>query len=750
MRPFPSTHHNTFCFYDHFMSLFGSYAHHIRFHLLFAIFFLYVPVAIAATTEPPIDSAALAARVQAEADRALLDLELNAARISQTEREQLFNDIRTDIYTYLIPVKQRFDDAKVLLLNRTGIAESVINFGDQVANFVGLTKGEYLKQQIAQALTDAQVSDALNKMQLQLDEAIERRSADLYSKHRLQFADTLRTLIAQNDLPSIAKEHFLDDILKQIMATNIALAQSRGEPVIESTLDIPIGTLAGGAALAITRTVLRKRLTQQVGARVGASLVARAIGGRAASLLLPGLGWLAFLGGVTYDILNLKSSTVEVVTNAVDTSYRAVENELIAPNAIQPLVDNIISTTEGLLANDLESTRATLVGSFENVLTQARSPGIVAIAGDMPAEAIYRLVKDVALAFGTGYIDLDIRLKRQIVVAGGPERTRILLERYGLQFVELYQRFPQPSSKMLRHDAGLELFDAIMASPNHDAELDIINRALSQYPNFDGTHARTFLLIQDLAPHRSVNEISNEALVAIVPSFHSFDQLRTTRRDIAAALVQAVLEGTVGSITLSTLSNRPIDEVVILAGTMVALGGTQFNTLTVDPGVEWIIKFRSDFPDLSGLKMLREDIGFIHVYAISRRGKEAVKVRSQLINEHGPLDATQDRALAWVLGQLSTRTQVSSSYIDDLISLGIPDGPWPNFLAVPIARVIAYIGLTPAVIMIVLLLVLPPLLAWWRFFGRVGRRRNNGLQLSTPSDMLIHPPGIEVSHKERQ
>lgn len=715
-----------------------------------AIVLLFSTHALAATddgnaAQPAIDSAALAARVQAEADRALIDLELNAARVSQTEREQLFEVIQADVRAYFVPVRQRFNEAKLNLQNRIGVVDGIINIGDNLGSIVGLTEGEYLKDLIEKTLAEVRVDAALVQLQSDLDTAVERRAIDLYSAHRLQFSDVLRTLVAQNDLPQAARDQLLNDLLQQILAENIALAKARGEPVVEATFDVPIGTLAGGAALVATRSLIRQRFAQQVGGRVGASFAARAIGGRAASLLVPGVGWAVFVAGLGYDLWNLSSSTAEAATNAVDTTYRAVETELLIPKAIQPLVDNIAASTEDLLGRDLESTRAALVGSFENVLHQVRSPGIVEVVGDLPAEAVYRLVKDVALAFGTGYLDIDMRLKRQIVADGGAERSRILLERYGLQFVDLFQRFPRATGKMMRHDAGLDLLDAVMTAPNRETELDTIDRALARYPNLDGTHARAFLLVRGLMPEKSLNEVSGEALAAMAPVLDQLTQLRSARQQTAKLLVGAVLSGDVGPVALRTLDQRRIEELATLAEAMVAVGGGRYVELAARPGSDWILHFLSDFPGEHGLKMLREDPGFLQVYAGSRRGKLAVEARIRLIAEQGPLDPAQDRALTWVLGQLSPRSQVTASYIDDLVALGIPDGPWPNFLAVPVARITAYLGLTAVVVLLGALLVMPPLLAWWRFFGRVGRRRRaqpHG-QPKLPIDVTSVPQTID-------
>lgn len=714
-----------------------AYLRHSVIILLLIAIFLHFPSTLRAQSD--ITPGSIAMRVDMEIKSALTELEMKASSVLPDEREQLRQDVITAFSADIRPLRAAFDRAKSIFAQRYGAGTAIRSTAESIKCAFFNCDPTILTDAIAASLSLAGVKDELENTRERMDQSVEHLTIDLYDWYRRRAVMILKSLIERRDFPQRTLDAMEKELLEQVLQERLALAQARNEPVIETKMDVPIGTLAGGAALVATRQVIRGQLSRQIGARFGTSIVARALGKKVAQILIPGIGWAMAIGGVIYDILNLESNMQDNAAKAIDGAYNGIRDDILAPSGIEQLLTTIVSTVNEMITKDNEAIHAALSGRFEAVLHQAASPGAKELLGEFSPDEVYDVLKNISVGFGSSFQDVPLPTKYLIVNKLGPVRTGRLVDLYGETFITLANRYPGPILNIAALDDGDKLIGTIIGSDDVGKEIEILDRASKRYPNFDGAVARSFLIIRKLLPNYPPSDITALALESISSVEDVFSKLVSAYPQVAARLTEAILQANVSRVSLETLENiQKLPDIAALSEIMIHIGGEKYISLWNAYGSDVLIRFVESFPNNMWAQLLTENKNYLVIFAESPQGKRAVELRHRLVSEYGGLTEDQDRTLVWVASYVSLEpSSVTVPLLDDLIALGIPVGPWPSFLAVPVARATAAFGLTTVIIGLVFLIVLPPLLAWWRFFGRIGR---HSLLSAASREVRTQPP----------
>lgn len=670
---------------------------------------LAAPSTARAEAAGPVTLAAMA-EAEARRSRALARIDGAILALGGAEREALEQRLARQMEMLLQPLRAAVEAAKREIDDSVGFFDA----------FSAEQRDRKFREAIARAGLDAAVAALARNLQERAAQEIgglyDRSLAGLNQILREEFADPLGPRAGALLLADMA-ERLTRAVRPEAGELPVADPGAGGE-VSAAPL------IAGGAAVALRRIAM---------SRIGGGMAGLALG-RAATVfaLSPGKATGA---GIALDAgiaaLSLGGFVLEGgrATRAAlrDGLERWLTEEVAAPlrdpATLQGIAQAAIAGVEAQLRRDRDAAAMLVARRYAGVFEQMRSPGFAEFAARSDDATLRQALFAVPAVFGAEFIDIAYAVKLELALRILPaDMARQLVQRHGRRFLDLFRAYPEETAAVANRTDALRAFAHVAAAGAPEDELLLLRRAIDRLGALDGTQTAALVLARRLSPAAPVELLHADGLVRLAAVADPLQAAAAARPAETARLVTQVLDGSLSPPALARLLGRP--ETPALLDLLDTLGPQRFEALLGIAPREALLRYLETVPEARRI-LLADGPGSLRFHQMpAGGGLRAVLARERVRQQaDGSLDAAAEASLRWLLA----RTDLPADAIDfgllrNLQALGIPGPLWPDALAVPVAGLLARIGLlTP--MLLLLLLAAAPVIGWWlRLFPRRGLR----------------------------
>jgi hypothetical protein len=657
-----------------------------------------MPVLAAANPSSP--RALALAEAEATKNAALARLDSEATHISRADQARLTDKITRALDTELNTLRASYDRASAHLESQIGLGTPWWSAIQRVWN------GPEEAQRVFQEKIDASIARAnlqsrRDKAAAAIDAALLDAATAEYQTYRHTFNTILYDTISESGGLGILTKDLVGELIARIDQTSHQFA------VKETLVNAQVAMPTPAASLAALSGIVMARIARSVMLTAGQRYAARTVGQSLLSVLAGPVGW-AFLGAATaYDIWNARTNAFEECNKVLWQFYHSFANTY--HDAIPAATKAVVAGLEQQLEADRRAARLEMDRYFRGILVQAGSPGYETFVQGRDQQVALKGLQQVAAAFGNDFVDIPIDIKYELVSDIGTQKAGAMLQAHGKAFVDLYSRERRAVTDVMRNPRHAEIMLDVFGDDR--PTVAFYKHSLDRLGSLDAQQTKALILIHQLHPTKTADEINKDALTVIGASASRLAAIKTQNPQAAAATVDWVLHGQMSGTLLNRLAAH--GHAATLLSLPLYLGPDTVTQMLGVADEATILKFLADFtaPGESharAMTYLREDAaGHLKSYAHSPGGgPKAVLARHVLLQEYGgTLPAEADRTLHWLLAHTSVEhDRIHKSTIENLHAMGIPGGIIPIFVAIPTARMVAATGLLGPVVIVLILL----------------------------------------------
>jgi hypothetical protein len=652
---------------------------------------------VLAAANPPSPRALALVNADATKSAALARLDSEATHISRADQARLAGKITAALDKELSTLRAGYDSASAHL-------ESQIGYGTPWwAAFQRLWNGPEEAQRVFQEKIDAAIAYAelqarRDKVAAAIDTALIDAATAEYQSYRATFNKILYDTISESGGLGVLTKDLVKELIARIDQT------SRQFAVREDFVDAQAAMPTPTASLAALSGIVMARIARSVMLTAGQRYATRTVGQYLLSLMAGPVGWGFLTLATAYDIWNARANAFEESNKVLWQSYDAFAKAY--RDAIPGATKAVVAGLEQQLEADRRAARIEMDRFFRGILVQAGSPGYETFVQGRDQQVALKGLQHVAATFGDDFVDIPIDMKYELVSDIGTQKASAMLQAHGKAFVDLYSRERRAVTDVMRNPRYDEIMRDVFASDS--PTVAFYKHSLDRLGSIDAQQTRALILIHQLHPAKTADEINKDALTIIGASASRLAAIKAQNPQAAAATVDWVLHGQMSGTLLNRLAAH--GHAAMLLSLPLYLGPDTVTQMLGVADETTILKFLADFtaPGESharAMAYLREDAAG-HLQSYAKAGPKAVLARHALLQEYGStLPAEAERTLHWLLAHTSVEhDRIHKSTIESLHAIGIPGGIIPVFVAIPTARMVAATGLLgPVAIVLVLL-----------------------------------------------
>jgi hypothetical protein len=647
-----------------------------------------------------------------------------AVYIRAMDQDRLKAALHENLTRALVPVQEAFARAAGLVAGAIGAFDSK----------------DSLQSKIEQALTQAKVEAALTALEARIVALISDRAWATYTAYRARLDAILYEEIEASGLLKPLTTALVDDLKTHISALGHPMP---GDVMHGASLDLPHMLPAYSAAAVATLLMVRALLYKRIAAALGLSKI---------PLFWPVTLTIMFFAALA-DIDHARTEKIRATQEAIQKVYATLENLVLHEDFTTKLTAVAVAGMEQRLRADMAQVDAALDAFFVGILAQAQSPGYEAFLQHHSPEEGVRMVKKVSTVFGRHLVtEVPFGLKYQLASSLDAARAAALIERHGLPFAELFARHSRPVVQITDNPRYQDILDHVLQSGAPAAELLFYKYSLDRFGALDKAQTDALVLIRQLHPTKRAEDLDKGVLTLLGPAADRLALLARYHPAVAATVVDWTLRRRMDASLLERLAGRA--DMEVLFRLLTELGPERFAKALAAVDEDTLLRFIDDISPSRGnldkvVALLRDSPqGYLKAYTHpDAGGARAVRVRHALAREQEghPLSAAMEQTMLWLLARTGfDERHIRRATLADLRVAGIPD-ILPDFLALPLARVIVHVGLTPPFLALLLMIALPLLLLWGRFFRfslpQWRPTRPRGRVIHVPEDQWLKPVG---------
>ena len=687
----------------------------------------------------------LRARAKLEADgiksKALSRLQTEATYIPEESKSKFRAAMKNAMELQLQALRKRYVTAEAYL-------EAQIGYGTPwYATWQGFWNNKEAAakvfQDIIQAAVDtAQIPQARETMQQELNATLTDNVLTLYKDTRQTFNDILYQAIAEKGLLGPLTSDLFKELVERIDITSKQLAVQEG--VIDADTAGPFPTMTATALAAILTARIAQSMLSRVGVRIG---VERAIGGRLASLFLGPLVWIAVGASTIYDIIDARGQAVQKCKDAVWKSYNDTSEQMLSGTLLHDMTAAVTAGLEQQLKTDQKAAKIEIDRFLDGFLVQAGSPGYLDFAQSRDKSEALRAFKQVATVFGRDLAEVPFITKYDLTSDIPADRAQPMVKAYGKAFMDLYQRLPDALKTVMQNDRYARIASDVFRHPDSGDVLLFYKEALDRFGNLDANATDALILIRQLHPTKRAEDFHKDTLVILGAVHDRMAAIAQQDPQLAATVVEWVMQGQMNASLMKKLAAQ--SDAALLFSLPVQLGVEPFMQIMKVSNEDTLLRFVRDFTAGGGrldqsqaVMLLREDgPGHLLLYTQTGRNPRAVLARHTLLQEYGGRFTPEvEDTLRWLVRYTSVEPHRGT--IESLQTIGIP-GRWPDAMARPMASMVSSLGLIPSFMVLAIgagvVLLIPVGLFRFRLL-RLPFRRRKALAYRHDRDLIEVTP----------
>ncbi len=623
--------------------------------------------------------------------------------------------VRGEIEGSLPVIKRAYDVAKDEVTRTINASDALLE--------------EQRNRKIEDAFRTAELEERIQEFRQRLEDGVGRRAVLLYAEQLAALFQVVDDRYTEG-IPPEFQRYVRENLAQNVSDDARARLGDTGVTNGDSDVPVPLAPIAVGAIAILVRRLVINNLGRAIVRQLGATLIGRAMSG--VGKLFGPVGLLIDLaiaiGALVFAWEDASNETRDAIREKIEENYETeVRGQLLDEARIQAIATDLA----GPLVGELKRARTVLVEglgrTYDCVVVQGSSDGAGAFVESLRAEGqseeqFQTLVADsleqLCRVFGLDFQDISFDDKAALIEAIGIIQAERLVQAHGRRFLDLFEAEREAVTRLARLSGDDPVvLSHIMDAENVRAELDFFIGLLTRLDGLTPRELQGAVLVRDALPNVAPMDYGRIGLRTIAENLDALRAARSMDADIGRQIVADVLDQDMSPRSLKAMTEvRDKDQLQFLYALWRDAGARRFDEVTELLSADDRRRFLRDMGERTAARMLRSEIALdvVLIYRDPGRGgrRGAIAYFNLYEANRGPLDPESERIVEWLV----TRAEIPADRITrdlvlDLRAIGLRY--WPDFIAKPLATVLAYTGLNTLIIgaiVLFALIVLRPIL----------------------------------------
>ncbi len=596
---------------------------------------------------------------------------------------------------------------------------------DRTIGAVDAIRKEQRERKIDAAFRNAKVDESIQDFRRRLEEGVGREALSIYAEELSGLFQIVEERYSEG-IPGEFQRYIRENLAQKVSDDARARLGETGQMVGDTDVPVPLLPLSVAAAAILVRRLVVNNLGRAMVRQLGGTVIGRALTG--VGKLFGPVGLLIDLvvaiGSLAFAWEDVSNQTRSAIRERIDENYQV---EVRAKLLDAARINAIATELAGPLVGELKRARTVMVESlgrtYDCVVVQGAADGAEAYVESLrrpgQSEDDFQLLvadrlEQLCRVFGLDYQDISFDEKSGLIDAVGIGPAADLIKTHGRRFIDLFNREREPVTRLARLSGDdPAVLSQILDAEDERAELDFFLDLLSRLNALSPDELGAAVLVRSVLPDVQPIDYTRTGLGVIAGNLENLRSARNLDPETGRLVLADVLDQDMTPRSLQAITSaRDRSLLNFLYALWRDAGARQFDDVMEILSEPDRRRFLREMGQETAAQMLRSEIAtqVVRVFTDpARGGRRGAIVYFNLYRENrGPLDEDSARIVEWLITSSDIAPEfITRDLVQDMRALQLRN--LPDFVAKPVATILAYSGLTMLLALLVVLVVLPVL-----------------------------------------